>query len=179
MLLPLLNIAHLTSSTQLDKYKKADFGKCPRVLCESQPLLPTGLSDLPGLKSVKLYCPKCEDLYNPKSSRHAAIDGAYFGSSFHNILFQVYPALVPPKSKKRHQPKIFGFKVHAAAALARWQDENRRDLRRDLKSAKVADGTYMFVEDENSDDGMDDVHEVRNNNEEDELGLQRVGGDGR
>ena len=71
-----------------------------------------GQADNAGQKTVKLYCPKCEDLYNPKSSRHAAIDGGYFGTSFHNILFQVYPALVPEKSKKRHVPRIYGFKVH-------------------------------------------------------------------
>ncbi|EGY18501.1 casein kinase II subunit beta-2 [Verticillium dahliae VdLs.17] len=31
----------------LEKYKKADFGKCPRVMCQSHPLLPMGLSDVP------------------------------------------------------------------------------------------------------------------------------------
>lgn len=113
-----------------------------------------GLSDLPGVKSVKLYCPKCEDLYNPKSSRHAAIDGAYFGSSFHNILFQVYPALVPPKSKRRFEPRVFGFKVHAAAALARWQDEQRRQMRKRLKEAGVVEDGKMFTEDTEGDNGI-------------------------
>ncbi|KAL8959472.1 MAG: hypothetical protein Q9193_003673, partial [Seirophora villosa] len=84
----------------LEKYKKSDFGKCPRVLCHGHPLLPTGLSDLPTTASVKLYCSHCEDLYNPKSSRHATIDGAYFGTSFTNILFQVFPALVPERTKE-------------------------------------------------------------------------------
>ncbi|KAH8118193.1 casein kinase II, regulatory subunit [Phellopilus nigrolimitatus] len=64
----------------LEKYKKADFGRCPRVLCQSQPLLPVGLSDIPYEKSVKLYCGRCEDIYSPKSSRHGSIDGAYFGT---------------------------------------------------------------------------------------------------
>ncbi|KAL8669807.1 MAG: hypothetical protein Q9168_005626, partial [Polycauliona sp. 1 TL-2023] len=73
---------------QLEKYKKSDFGKCPRVLCHASPLLPTGMSDNPHIQSVKLYCARCEDLYNPKSSRHSNIDGAYFGTSFTNILFQ-------------------------------------------------------------------------------------------
>lgn len=133
---------------QVEKFKKADFGKCPRVLCDSQPLLPMGLSDLPGLKSVKLYCAKCEDIYNPKSSRHAQIDGAYFGSSFHNILFQVYPALVPIKSRKRYEPRIFGFRVHADAALARWQGEERMKMRNRLREAG-ADGGHgrLYVED--------------------------------
>ena len=114
-----------------------------------------GQSDLPHLKTVKLYCPKCEDIYNPKSSRHASIDGAYFGSSFHNILFQVYPALVPEKSKRRYEPKVFGFKVHAAAALARWQDGERVELRRRLKVAGVEN--VGFTEDaEDGDSALDD-----------------------
>jgi len=82
----------------LEKYKKADFGRCPRVLCQSQPLLPVGLSDIPYEKSVKLYCGRCEDIYSPKSSRHGSIDGAYFGTSFPHMLFLVYPAMIPPKS---------------------------------------------------------------------------------
>ncbi|KAL2122557.1 hypothetical protein VTJ04DRAFT_3012 [Mycothermus thermophilus] len=94
----------------LEKYKKGDFGKCPRVMCNSHPLLPMGLSDVPNVKPVKLYCARCEDTYNPKSSRHASIDGAYFGTSFHNILFQVYPALVPAKSAERYIPRVYGFK---------------------------------------------------------------------
>jgi len=82
----------------LEKYKKADFGRCPRVLCQSQPLLPVGLTDIPYEKSVKLYCGRCEDIYSPKSSRHGSIDGAYFGTSFPHLLFLVYPSLIPPKS---------------------------------------------------------------------------------
>ena len=34
-----------------------------------QPMMPIGLSDVPGEAMVKLYCPKCMDVYTPKSSR--------------------------------------------------------------------------------------------------------------
>lgn len=122
---------------QLEKYKKAEFGKCPRVDCLLHPLLPMGLSDIPNHRPVKLYCARCEDIYNPKSSRHAAIDGAYFGTSFQNIMFQVYPALIPSKSLERYVPRIYGFKVHAAAALVRWQNAKRDDMRRRLRQADV------------------------------------------
>ncbi|KAH9481893.1 Casein kinase II subunit beta-2 [Psilocybe cubensis] len=81
----------------LDKYKRADFGRCPRVLCSSHPLLPVGLTDIPYEKSVKLFCGRCEDLYSPKSSRHGSIDGAYFGTTFPHLLFLVYPTLIPSK----------------------------------------------------------------------------------
>jgi len=105
------------SVLQLEKYKRLDFGKCPRVACASHPLLPTGLSDLPHIQSVKLYCGKCEDLYNPKSSRHATIDGAYFGTSFQNILFQVYPALAGEKSTSSSYPS---FLILRPGLLAEW-----------------------------------------------------------
>lgn len=145
----------------LEKYKKADFGKCPRVMCHSHPLLPMGLSDVPNVKPVKLYCAKCEDIYNPKSSRHASIDGAYFGTSFHNILFQVYPALIPPKSVERYVPRVYGFKVHAAAALMRWQDQQREDMRRRLRKLEIDDGfkdgeSDLEDEEEDEDDLEDD-----------------------
>ena len=112
-----------------------------------------GLSDLPGVKSVKLYCSKCEDIYNPKSSRHAAIDGAYFGTSFHNILFQVYPALIPEKTQKRYEPKIFGFRVHAAAALQRWQDGEKEDMKGRLRRLKMETG--FEDEDEEAEEGSE------------------------
>ncbi|KAJ7862238.1 casein kinase II, regulatory subunit [Mycena olivaceomarginata] len=72
------------------KYNRGDFGRCPRVLCESQSLLPVGLVDL--------SCGRCEDLYSPKSSRHGSIDGAYFGTTFPHLLYLVYPELLSPKT---------------------------------------------------------------------------------
>lgn len=115
-----------------------------------------GLSDVPNLKPVKLYCAKCEDIYNPKSSRHASIDGAYFGTSFHNILFQVYPTLVPTKSADRYIPRVYGFKVHAPAALIRWQDQQRENMRRRLRKLDVDSG-FRDDFDEDGVEGDDDA----------------------
>lgn len=145
---------------QLEKFKKSDFGKCPRVMCESQPLLPMGQSDVPNTSPVKLYCARCEDLYNPKSSRHAVIDGAYFGTSFHNILFQVYPAMLPAKTQRRYEPRVFGFKVHAAAALSRWQAEQRDQMKERLKELKIETG-FEDEDEDLEDDEEDDDMEVQ------------------
>lgn len=49
------------------KYIRYDFGRCPRVYCRGQPCLPIGLSDIPRASTVKIYCPKCEDVYDPRS----------------------------------------------------------------------------------------------------------------
>lgn len=122
-------------------------------MCSSHPLLPTGMSDIPHVQSVKLYCGKCEDLYNPKSSRHANIDGAYFGTSFQNILFQVYPALIPEKTIERYHPRIFGFKVHAAAALERWQSGRREEMQERLKDVGL---DRCFKEDVELEDDMEE-----------------------
>lgn len=88
----------------LEKYKRAEFGRCPRVLCYQQSLLPVGLSDLPFQKAVKLFCPRCEDIYSPKSSRHGTIDGAFFGSTFPHMMFMVYPQVLPSKSPTSQSP---------------------------------------------------------------------------
>lgn len=159
----------------LDKYKKGDFGKCPRVMCNSHPLLPMGPSDIPNLKAVKLYCARCEDLYNPKSSRHASIDGAYFGTSFHNILFQVYPTLVPAKTTERYIPRVYGFKVHAAAALVRWQNTKRDDMRRRLRKMEIDSGfkddTYDEDEEEEEEEEDLEFHRDQPNVGEEMMGV--------
>ncbi len=134
----------------LEKYKKYDFGRCPRVLCNNQALLPVGLTDTPRTKSVKLYCARCEDVYSPKSSRHVAIDGAYFGASFPHILFQVYPLLWPNKSQTLYEPRMFGFKVHEWAKLNRWRQGKREEQRKRLEviqsSAASVTSSIMALE---------------------------------
>lgn len=121
----------------LQKYKDADFGRCPRVYCNSQPLLPVGLHDVPNVDSVKLYCPSCEDLYNPKSPRHNSIDGAYFGTSFPGMFLQAFPDIVPKHPTKQYVPKIFGFELHKQAQLARWQELQRLKLVKSLDTNNI------------------------------------------
>ena len=117
--------------SQLDKFKRADFGRCPRVLCASQPLLPVGLTDIPYEKSVKLYCGRCEDLYSPKSSRHGSIDGAYFGTTFPHLLFLVYPTLIPSKAADLNT--ITGKEMSVPEVT-----RTRRRLREDPEAAIIA-----------------------------------------
>ncbi|KAG9128208.1 casein kinase 2 regulatory subunit [Ceratobasidium sp. 392] len=79
----------------VEKYEAGHFGTCPRVFCNSCHVVPCGRSDLPGLETVKLYCPNCNDIYSPPSSRFQGVDGAFFGTTFAHLLFQTYRELAP------------------------------------------------------------------------------------
>ncbi|NXK89300.1 CSK2B kinase, partial [Formicarius rufipectus] len=54
---------------------------------------------------VKLYCPKCMDVYTPKSSRHHHTDGAYFGTGFPHMLFMVHPEYRPKRPANQFVPR--------------------------------------------------------------------------
>ncbi|EAY01278.1 Casein kinase II regulatory subunit family protein [Trichomonas vaginalis G3] len=60
------------------KYMAGLFGTCPRYSCKRQNLLPIGLTTIPETDTVKLYCPRCHDIYESTSN----YDAAYFGPDF-------------------------------------------------------------------------------------------------
>uniref|UniRef100_M4FGE3 Casein kinase II subunit beta n=1 Tax=Brassica campestris TaxID=3711 RepID=M4FGE3_BRACM len=103
-------------ASMLDKYKNYDFGRCPRVYCCGQPCLPVGQSDIPRSSTVKIYCPKCEDVYYPRSKyqgkKKTDIDGAYFGTTFPHLFLMTYGHLKPQKAAQSYVPRVFGFKLH-------------------------------------------------------------------
>ncbi|XP_030372633.1 casein kinase II subunit beta-like [Scaptodrosophila lebanonensis] len=99
----------------LDKYKMGDFGYCPRVYCDNQPMLPLGLSDTPCEAMVKNYCPRCVDVYTPESARFHNTDGAYFGTGFPHMFFMVRPEYRPSPPTKQFVPRLYGFKIHSLA----------------------------------------------------------------
>ncbi|WJX89255.1 casein kinase 2 regulatory subunit [Trifolium repens] len=99
-------------AAMLDKYKNYDFGRCPRVYCSGQPCLPVGQSDIPRSSTVKIYCPRCEDLYYPRSKYQGNIDGAYFGTTFPHLFLMTYGQLKPQKPSQGYVPRVFGFKLH-------------------------------------------------------------------
>lgn len=93
------------------KYLNKDFGECPRMLCRGQPVVPMGFTDDPKHGMVKLFCPKCRDVYNCHSNqRH--IDGAFFGPTFPNLFFMTYENLVPGPAMEQFVPRVFGFRIH-------------------------------------------------------------------
>mmetsp|Transcript_27420 Transcript_27420/g.68827 ORF Transcript_27420/g.68827 Transcript_27420/m.68827 type:complete len:267 (-) Transcript_27420:167-967(-) len=102
-------------SAMMEKMKQAHFGRCPRVMCQGQTCLPVGQSDIPRINTVKLFCPKCEDIYYPRLARHQSVDGAYFGTTFSHLLLHMYPELRPPKPTNTYVPRIYGFRIHESA----------------------------------------------------------------
>ncbi|KAB1998764.1 hypothetical protein ES319_D12G112400v1 [Gossypium barbadense] len=116
MLYGLIHVRYILTSkgmsAMLEKYKSYDFGRCPRVYCCGQPCLPVGQSDIPRSSTVKIYCPKCEDIYYPRSKYQGNMDGAYFGTTFPHLFLMTYGHLKPQKPTQNYTPRVFGFKIH-------------------------------------------------------------------
>lgn len=101
-----------------EKFDHKDFGTCPRYFCHGMQLLPCGLSDTIGKQAVRLYCPSCQDLYLPQSSRHLCLEGAYWGTSFPGVFLKHFKELeeyVERKNKESYELKVFGFRINDQA----------------------------------------------------------------
>eukprot|EP00759_Apiculatamorpha_spiralis_P027460 PhF_6_TR30209/c0_g1_i1/m.44400/K03115/CSNK2B; casein kinase II subunit beta len=107
-----------------EKYRVAGFGRCPRVHCGGQPALPVGQSDVLRESSVKLFCPRCEDCYYPRSSRHKSLDGAFWGTTFAHLFVMSLAqenggmgAVLSGGGSRvsnataKYVPRIYGFRV--------------------------------------------------------------------
>eukprot|EP01017_Pseudomicrothorax_dubius_P025157 TRINITY_DN2684_c0_g1_i10.p1 TRINITY_DN2684_c0_g1~~TRINITY_DN2684_c0_g1_i10.p1 ORF type:complete len:134 (+),score=21.69 TRINITY_DN2684_c0_g1_i10:589-990(+) len=112
------------------------FGQCPRVFCQAQNTVPIGLSDDLKVSRVKIFCPKCGDVYVPKK-KCADVDGAYFGSAFPHILLYVTdfllafqqsrPILIYPQS---HQSWASKQRSMGSSCIKRLKQSNFPFLRR-------------------------------------------------
>lgn len=117
-----------------EKYRQCAFGRCPRVFCGGQHVLPVGQSDIVRESSVKLFCPKCGDIFYPRSSRHKSLDGAFWGTTFpHLLILQLAETQGPiPKPVQSYVPRIFGFRIR--------QPEGEQQQQQQEGSARLAMG---------------------------------------
>ncbi|SCV00578.1 LANO_0F07580g1_1 [Lachancea nothofagi CBS 11611] len=95
-----------------EKFDHKEFGTCPRYYCAGMQMLPCGLTDSLGKLTVRLYCPSCQDLYLPQSSRHLCLEGAFWGTSFPGVFLKHFKELedyVDRKTKETYQLRVFGF----------------------------------------------------------------------
>lgn len=106
----------LSFPPQLEKYQNHHFGRCPRVYCNGQAVLPVGLSDSPRNYTVNVFCPKCHEIFHPRSAKQGNLDGAYFGSTFAHLFLLSHPDLIPPKTQQTYVPRIYGFRINKDAA---------------------------------------------------------------
>ena len=93
-----------------DIFSKNIFGAYPRILCDRQSVLPIGMSENLCIARVKVFCPKCKEVYIPRM-RFVDIDGAYFGCSFPHIFLQTFPDCIPKEKPNMYIPKIYGFTI--------------------------------------------------------------------
>ncbi|VVT54567.1 uncharacterized protein SAPINGB_P004140 [Magnusiomyces paraingens] len=180
----LIHARYLTSRQGIHamahKYDYGVFGTCPRLLCNSMKLLPTGRHDLPGVENLRLFCPCCLDIYHPQSSRHAGIDGAFFGTSFVGLFLKTFPSIEQEcieLRKKQFSLTIYGFKISEfsnAGPRMKWlrrvpQNEYEiEELERDQNDSTNEDEDDDEDEDEFEDDSLSEDEDEANDDDDDE-----------
>lgn len=95
----------------LERISKKFYGECRRMGCEDYPLIPIGLSNIPKISSVKLYCNNCINVYDPNNSL-SQLDGCSFGNTFPHLLVLTFKDKFNRKKYGNYVPRIFGFKIY-------------------------------------------------------------------
>lgn len=96
------------------KFANHDFGVCPRLLCQHQPVLPVGHSDFPHHGSVSIFCPQCLEVYcAPPFADGLELDGAHWGTTFpHLFMLFLKDRGVEMPLKRSYVPRVYGMRVH-------------------------------------------------------------------
>lgn len=85
-------------------------------------MLPVSLKDEMGADTVKIYCPKCSQVYHPppirsRTGNASGVDGSAFGTTFPHLFLMTFSNLVPDPlpTDSAYVPRVFGFRVHKSA----------------------------------------------------------------
>lgn len=93
------------------RYRLGEFGTCPRLLCDSMRVVPTGRSHEYMQDKAGVYCPTCKDVYSMFRDRSAeVVDGAAFGPTFAALFFLTYQTQFLPFLS--YTPRVFGYRIH-------------------------------------------------------------------
>lgn len=95
------------------KYKNHEYGLCPRVGCQNEPLLPIGITCKLKKSRVKGYCPRCRRVYIPNPV--VTIDGGFFGPSCPHIIVDELKIRDRYKEFEPYERQAFGFRVYDPA----------------------------------------------------------------
>lgn len=87
-----------------------DYGVCKNIACASAKLIPLGLTDLPDVSHVKLYCHNCRAIFHPEGDLRR-LDACAFGRSFPHFLVMTYKHHFEKSKYSKYVPRIFGFRV--------------------------------------------------------------------
>jgi casein kinase II subunit beta len=123
-----------------EKYLNGVFGRCPRVVCDKQVLIPVGLSEDLRYSKVKVYCPICCQVYKPSrhKGRSISLDGAFFGTSFAQIFFMNYPDLKPKiKKEKVYIPKLYGFRIFGMVG-SKYYSKDKEELYKKMDELNIS-----------------------------------------
>lgn len=110
-----------------EKFDKKVFGVCPRTNCNRCPVLPVGISEDLSVSRVKVFCPKCQEVYVPRM-KQVDIDGAYFGCTFPHVFIKTFQNQVQNLVQDfcPYIPRIYGFKIsHKKGSV---ETESKEDL---------------------------------------------------
>jgi len=113
------------------KYDNGVFGQCPRTSCNGCKVLPVGTTFSLKRHSVKLFCPKCNDIY--RSPPQPVIDGAYFGPAFPHMFLYEYTEYNLSHQFKPFIQKAFGFRIRIPQG-SRPLPHNRNDYEEQMLS---------------------------------------------
>ena len=166
-----------------EKYQEAEFGRCPRVHCQGQSCLPAGLSDQQRTYPVNIFCPRCQNLYYPRSTKQAGLDGAYFGTTFAHMFLLSFPELIPRKKRREitYIPRIYGFKINKESVYhtlrQELEEEDDEEDEEDEDDDEESGSGEHEGKDVDVDHGDDDLH-VGDRLTMPSLHALHIGGDG-
>lgn len=123
------------------KFNMQDFGRCPRFMCHSQPVVPIGLSDRVCQEHVKVYCARCKQIYEPVYPGVQSVDGAFFGTTFPHLFFMSFEQLRPKDCDGENWvPRVYGFRIHGSSQLGPQGSEQPQPHQHDGKAANKNTG---------------------------------------
>jgi casein kinase II subunit beta len=107
------------------KYLKGCYPHCPRYHCQSTVCLPYGPCEELRESPLRLFCPRCNEVYVSDDREFSGIDGAYFGSSWIHLFLLSYPDVRKMRKDDAKPPlRLFGFKIELEDTEEETSDED-------------------------------------------------------
>jgi casein kinase II subunit beta len=109
-------LTQIALSQMYEKYSREEFPRCPRACCDGAVCLPYGPSEEIGVSVLRMFCPRCKEVYIADDRISESIDGAFFGPSWVHLFVQKYERetkVVPRTELKKPMIRLFGFRIES------------------------------------------------------------------